>query len=73
MTYGTLRELLNGKRRYKNLRVIHGLASWAPGQLEYEIRCGGWYVLPLDEAAIFDHPPAQMWQELYNRANSITL
>ncbi|MGA9665236.1 MAG: YqgE/AlgH family protein [Gallionella sp.] len=69
----TLKELLNGKRRYKDLRVIHGFASWAPGQLEFEIRRGGWYVLPLDEAVIFDSPPAQMWQELYNRANSITL
>lgn len=69
----TLEELLNGKRRYKDLRVMHGFASWAPGQLEFEIRRGGWYVLPLDEAVIFDSPPAQMWQELYNRANSIAL
>lgn len=69
----TLGELLNGKRPYKDLRVMHGLASWAPGQLEYEIKLGGWYVMPFDEAVIFDHPPAEMWQELYNRANSIVL
>jgi len=52
---------------------MYGLASWAPGQLEYEIKLGGWYVMPFDEAAIFDRPPAAMWQELYNRANSIEL
>jgi putative transcriptional regulator len=69
----TLDELLNGKRHYKDLRVMHGLASWAPGQLEYEIKLGSWYVMPLDEAVIFDHAPAEMWQELYNRANSIVL
>lgn len=69
----TLGELLNGKRPYKDLRVMHGLASWAPGQLEYEIKRGGWYVMPLDEAVIFDRPPAAMWQELYNRANSVVL
>jgi len=69
----TLGELLDGKRAYKDLRVMHGLASWAPGQLEYEIKLGGWYVMPFDEAAIFDRPPAAMWQELYNRANSIVL
>jgi putative transcriptional regulator len=69
----TLEELLNGKRHHKDLRVMHGFASWAPGQLEFEIRRGGWYVLPLDEAVIFDRPPAQIWQELYNRANSIAL
>jgi len=69
----TLDELLSGKRTYKDLRVMHGLASWAPGQLEYEIQIGSWYVLPLDEAVIFDRAPEQMWQELFNRANSIVL
>ena len=69
----TLGELLKGKRPYKDLRVMHGLASWAPGQLEYEINQGGWYVMPFDEVAIFDRPPAAMWLELYNRANSIQL
>lgn len=68
-----LGELLGGKRHYKDLRVMHGLASWAPGQLEYEIKLGDWYVLPFDDAAIFDRPPAGMWQELYNRANSVAL
>lgn len=68
-----LDELLSGKRHYKDLRVMHGMASWAPGQLEYEINQGGWFVMPLDETVIFDHPPAEMWQELYSRANSITL
>jgi len=69
----TLVELLNGKRHYKDLRVMYGLASWAPGQLEYEIRLGGWYVIPFDEEVVFDHPPSGIWQELYNRANSIAL
>lgn len=69
----TLGELLNGKRPYKDLRVMHGLASWAPGQLEYEIKLGSWYVMPFDEAVIFDRPSADIWQELYNRANSIEL
>ncbi len=68
-----LGELLDGKRAYKDLRVMHGLASWAPGQLEYEIQLGGWYVMPFDNAVIFDRPPGEIWQELYNRANSIVL
>jgi putative transcriptional regulator len=69
----TLGELLNGKRRYKQLRVMHGLASWAPGQLEYEIKLGNWYVMPFDETVLFDHPPAQMWQELLIRASSVAV
>lgn len=63
-----LGELLNGKRHYTGLRVMHGLASWAPGQLEYEIKLGDWFVMPLDEAVIFDRPPAEMWQELQSHA-----
>ncbi len=65
-----LGELLGGTRRYKDLRVMHGMASWAPGQLESEINQGDWYVMPPDEATIFDHPVAEMWQELHRRANS---
>lgn len=64
-----LGELLSGKRRYKDLRVMHGLASWAPGQLEYEIKLGDWFAMSLDDAVIFDRPPAEMWQELHRRAN----
>jgi len=64
-----LDDLLNGKRRYKDLRVMHGMASWAPGQLEYEIKLGDWDALPIDETAIFDLPPAEMWQELHRKAN----
>lgn len=63
-----LGEMLSGKRRYTDLRVMHGVASWAPGQLEYEIQLGSWVVMPLDEAVIFDRPPDEIWQELHDRA-----
>jgi putative AlgH/UPF0301 family transcriptional regulator len=69
----SLGEMLDGKRHYKDLRVMHGLASWASGQLEYEIKLGDWYVLPFDETVIFERPIADIWQELFNRANSIAL
>jgi len=68
-----LGELLSGKRSYTDLRVMHGVASWAPGQLENEISLGGWFVLPLDDAVIFDLRPEEIWPELYRRANSIIL
>ena len=66
-----LGEMLSGKRRYKDLRVVHGMASWAPGQLEQEIKLGDWYAMPLDDAVIFDRPPAEMWQELHRRATRV--
>jgi putative transcriptional regulator len=64
-----LDEMLSGKRHFKDLRVMHGMASWAPGQLEYEIKLGDWDALPIDETVIFDRPAAEMWQELHRRAN----
>lgn len=68
-----LGELLGGKRHYKDLRVVHGMASWAPGQLEHEIKRGDWLVMPPDDADIFDRPPAEMWQELHRRATRIEI
>lgn len=63
-----LGELLNGKRHYTGLRVMHGLASWAPGQLENEIKRGDWFVMMLDETIVFDRPPEEMWRELQSHA-----
>ena len=63
-----LGELLDGKRHYTGLRVMHGLAAWAPGQLEDEIEQGSWFVMPFNEAVIFDHPPEGMWRALQGHA-----
>jgi len=68
-----LGELLSGKRHYTDLRVVHGMASWAPWQLEREIKQGDWFVMPLDDADIFDRPPAEMWQELHRQATRIEI
>jgi putative transcriptional regulator len=65
---GFLGEILDGRRHYTGLRVMQGIASWAPGQLEYEIKSGRWFVLPMDESAIFDFPPERLWQHLRDRA-----
>ena len=63
-----LDDLISGKRAYTGLRVMHGLASWASGQLENEIGLGDWFVLPFDEAVVFDRPPEDLWQELQGHA-----
>jgi len=65
-----LGEMLNEKRPYSDLLVVHGLAAWAPGQLENEIIQGGWTVMPFDDAVVFDFPTTKMWQELNRRANT---
>src|SRR3989338_2720174 len=66
-------DAVKGKRHYTDLRVVHGMASWAPWQLEREIKQGDWFVMPLDEADIFDRPPAEMWQELHRQATRIEI
>ncbi|TXT23322.1 MAG: hypothetical protein FD134_2200 [Gallionellaceae bacterium] len=65
-----LAELLSGARAHTGLRVVHGLAAWAPGQLENEIARGDWHVLPVNDEVIFDRPPADIWPELFRKATS---
>jgi len=50
------------------VRVFAGHSGWAPGQLQNELKRGGWYVLPADSATIFDKDIAAIWPELVKRA-----
>ena len=45
-------------------RIYAGYAGWAPGQLEFEVDRGSWYVLPGDVASIFGSAPFELWREL---------
>ena len=65
----TLSRLLRGEHPHRGLKVFVGYSGWAFGQLEKEIERGDWYVLPVDEKAIFDQPAATMWRELHRRAS----
>ena len=44
-----------------------GYAGWAPGQLEGEIKAGGWVVVPADEALVFDNNYAKKWERAMAR------
>jgi putative transcriptional regulator len=52
-----------------NVRVFAGYSGWAPGQLQTEIKRGGWYTLPADASTIFNGDPAKMWDKLVERAS----
>lgn len=65
-----LGELLSGALQHTGLRIMNGLAGWAPGQLENEIARGDWYVLPVDDKIIFDCPAAGIWPELLRKATA---
>jgi putative transcriptional regulator len=45
-------------------RIYVGYAGWSPGQLDFEIDRGSWYVLPGDTDSIFGPAPFELWREL---------
>jgi putative transcriptional regulator len=42
--------------------VALGYAGWAPGQLEAEMRAGGWFNVPADETLTFDANHERKWE-----------
>jgi putative transcriptional regulator len=53
-----------------DLRLFAGHAAWVPGQLEAEIRAGGWKVVAGDADLVFSADPGKLWAELDRRAPS---
>ncbi len=51
-------------------RVYAGHAGWAPGQLDWEIRQGGWALVPADVDALFDDEPDEVWSRMLKWATS---
>jgi putative transcriptional regulator len=49
------------------LRVYAGHAAWAPGQLEAEVRGGGWEIVPGTADLVFSADPGELWNELEGR------
>jgi putative transcriptional regulator len=56
-----LRSLVGGAGP-RHLVFALGYAGWAPGQLEFEIDRGGWYVIDWDESLVFGEDHAAKWQ-----------
>jgi len=40
-----------------------GYAGWAPGQLEAEVRAKAWFLIPAEEALIFDEDAEAKWDK----------
>jgi putative transcriptional regulator len=53
-----------GPKRYL---VALGYAGWAPGQLEGEMKTGGWVAVPADEALTFDENYEKKWERAMSR------
>lgn len=49
------------------LRIFAGYSGWSPGQLEGEIRAGGWYVLEAESSDAFTREPPSLWSRVLSR------
>lgn len=50
-------------------RVYAGYAGWSPGQLDAELRNGGWYLALASTEAVFAEDPASVWKTLMRRVS----
>lgn len=51
-------------RTAADLRIFIGYAGWGPGQLEREVRRGGWFIFDYDEGTVFDEHPGTLWDRM---------
>jgi putative transcriptional regulator len=58
-------ELLTGG--VKTIRVFAGYAGWSPGQLELEVKEGGWYVVDAAPDDPFTPDPGGLWRRVLRR------
>jgi putative transcriptional regulator len=49
------------------LRIFAGYAGWSQGQLEQEIRDGGWYVVDSEARDAFTPEPGSLWSNVLRR------
>ena len=49
------------------VRVYAGYAGWTAGQLEAELRDGGWIIAPAEPADVFAADPAGLWRAVLKR------
>ncbi|HEY8456989.1 MAG TPA: YqgE/AlgH family protein [Actinopolymorphaceae bacterium] len=49
------------------LRVFAGYAGWSPGQLELEVKAGGWYVVDSEPHDAFSPDPTGLWRQVLRR------
>lgn len=67
-SFDVLRELARGPREASPFRAFAGYAGWGPGQLDAEVGHGDWDVVPGDVGRIMTREPAQLWEQLHERA-----
>jgi len=49
------------------LRVYLGYCGWNRGQLETEVKQGGWYIFDGSAGLVFDSNPSTLWSRMITR------
>jgi putative transcriptional regulator len=66
-TPAMLERLITQPKPLESFRVFAGMAGWAPGQLDAELREGAWAALTPDAAEIFAKDPSVLWRDSLRR------
>lgn len=53
-----------------DVRVYLGYCGWDGGQLENELRLGGWWIFDASPSVVFDPHPDSVWSRLITRTES---
>ena len=53
--------------RFAGMRIFAGYAGWVEGQLENEIRRGGWFVVDAESRDGFTDDPEGLWVRVLRR------
>ena len=48
-------------RGSNNVRIFCGYSGWGPGQLDIEMKTGGWLTVPASAEHVFDLAPDRLW------------
>lgn len=54
-----------GGRAFERVRVFSGYSGWTAGQLEREVKAGGWVIGPGEAAAVFSREPGKLWRKVF--------
>jgi putative transcriptional regulator len=55
------------------LRMYAGHAEWTAGQLESEVKRGGWRVVPAAADQVFSESPAKLWEQLVQQGDEVVV
>jgi putative transcriptional regulator len=57
----------------RELRMYAGHAEWTAGQLEAEVKRGGWRIVPATADQVFSESPGELWEQLVRQGDEVVV